>query len=57
MCKSTELVLFADDDTNLFSNGSNAISLQDYRMGVNNDLSILDELLKINRLTPYIIWI
>ena len=39
MCKNTEPVLFADD-TNLFSSGSNAISLQD---GVNNDLAIIAE--------------
>ena len=37
VCKSTEPVLFADD-TNLFSSGSNASSLQD---GVNNDLAII----------------
>ena len=43
VCKYTELVLFADD-TNLFSSGYNAISLQD---GVNNDLAIIAEWLKL----------
>ena len=33
MCKITETVFFTDE-TNLFSSGSNAISLQD---GANND--------------------
>ena len=47
VCKSTEPVLFADD-TNLFSSGSNAISLQD---GVNNDLSIIAEWLKVNKIS------
>ena len=47
VCKSTEPVLFADD-TNLFSSGSNAISLQD---GVNNDLAIIAEWLKVNKLS------
>ena len=47
MCKSTEPVLFADD-TNLFSSGSNASSLQD---GVNNDLAIIAEWLKVNKLS------
>ena len=47
VCKSTEPVLFADD-TNLFSSGSNAISLQD---GVNNDLAIIAEWVKINKLS------
>ena len=46
MCKSTEPVLFADD-TSLFSSGSNAISLQD---GLNNDLTIIAEWLKVNKL-------
>ena len=46
-CKSTEPVLFADD-TNLFSIGSNAISLQD---GVNNDLTLIVEWLKVNKLS------
>ena len=45
--KSTEPVLFADD-TNLFSSGSNDISLQD---GVNNDLAIIAEWLKVNKLS------
>ena len=40
-------MLFADD-TNLFSSGSNAISLQD---GVNNDLAIIAEWRKVNRLS------
>ena len=40
-------MLFADD-TNLFSSGSNAISLQD---GVNNDLAIIAEWLKVNKLS------
>ena len=48
LCKNTEPVLFADD-TNLFSSGSNAISLQD---GVNNDLAIFAEWLKINKWLP-----
>ena len=47
VCKRTEPVLFADD-TNLFSSGSNAISLQD---GVNNDLAIIAEWLKVNKLS------
>ena len=47
VCKSTEPVLFADD-TNLFSSGSNTSSLQD---GVNNDLAIIAEWLKINKLS------
>ena len=47
VCKSTEPVLFADD-TNLFSSGFNAISLQD---GVNNDLAIIAEWLKVNKLS------
>ena len=47
VCKITERVLFAED-TNLFSSGSNAISLQD---GVNNDLAIIAEWLKINKLS------
>ena len=47
MCKSTEPVLFADD-TNLFSSGSNASSLQD---GVNNDLAIIAEWLKVIKLS------
>ena len=47
VCKSTEPVLFADD-TNLFSSGSNAISLED---GVNNDLAIIDEWLNVNKLS------
>ena len=47
MCKNTEPVLFADD-TKLFSSGSNAISLQD---GVNNDLPIITEWLKVNKLS------
>ena len=47
VCKSTEPVLFADD-TNLFSSGSKAISLQD---GVNNDLAIIAEWLKVNKLS------
>ena len=47
VCKSTVPVLFADD-TNLFWSGSNAISLQD---GVNNDLSIIAEWLKFNKLS------
>ena len=42
VCKSTEPVLFADD-TNPFSSGSIAISLQD---GVNNDLTIIAEWFK-----------
>ena len=37
VCKNNEPVLFADD-TNLFSSGSGAISLQDR---VNNDLTFL----------------
>ena len=40
-------MLFADD-TNLFSSGSNASSLQD---GVNNDLAIIAEWLKVNKLS------
>ena len=47
VCKSTEPVLFADD-TNLFSSGSNANSLQD---GVNNDLAVIAEWLKVNKLS------
>ena len=47
VCKSTEPVLFADD-TNLFSSGSNAISLQDR---VNNDLAIIAEWPKVNELS------
>ena len=47
MCKNAEPVLFADD-TNLFPNGPNAISLQD---GVNNDLAIIAEWLKVNKLS------
>ena len=47
VCKSTEPVLFADD-TNLFSSGSNASSLQD---GVNNDLAIIAEWLKVNKVS------
>ena len=47
VCKSTEPVLFADD-TNRFSSGSNASSLQD---GVNNDLAIIAEWLKVNKLS------
>ena len=47
MCKNTEAVLFADD-TNLFSSGSNAIGLQD---GVNNDLAIIAEWLKVQKLS------
>ena len=47
VCKSIEPVLFADD-TNLFSSGSNASSLQD---GVNNDLAIIAEWLKVNKLS------
>ena len=47
VCKSTEPVLLADD-TNLFSSGSNARSLQD---GVNNDLAIIAEWLKVNKLS------
>ena len=47
VCKSTEPVLFADD-TNLFSSGSNAISLRD---GVNNDLATIAEWLKVNKLS------
>ena len=47
VCKITEPVLFADD-TNLFSSGSNASSLQD---GVNNDLAIIAEWLKVNKLS------
>ena len=47
VCKNTELVLFADD-TNLFSSGSNAISLPD---GVNNDLAIIAEWLKVENLS------
>ena len=47
VCKSTESVLFADD-TNLFSSGSNASSLHD---GVNNDLAIVAEWLKVNKLS------
>ena len=47
VCKSTEPVLFADD-TNLFSSGSNASSLQD---GVNNDLAFIAEWLKVNELS------
>ena len=38
-------MLFADD-TYLFSSGSNAINLQD---GVNNDLAIIAEWLKVNK--------
>ena len=47
MCKNTEPMLFADN-TNLFSSGSNVISLQD---GVNNYLSIIAEWLKINKIS------
>ena len=47
VCKNTEPVLFADD-ANLFSSGSNAVSLQD---GVNNDLAIIAEWLKVNQLS------
>ena len=47
VCKSTEPVLFADE-TNLFSSGSNASSLQD---GVNNDLAIIAEWFKVNTLS------
>ena len=47
VCKNTEPVLFADD-TNLFSSGSNAISLQD---GVNDDLAIIAEWLNFNKLS------
>ena len=47
VCKNTEPVLFADD-TNLFSSGSNAISLLD---GVNNDLAIIAEWLKVSKLS------
>ena len=47
VCKITEPVLFAED-TNLFSSGSNAISRQDW---VNNDLAIIAEWLKINKLS------
>ena len=36
------------DDTNLFSSGSNAMSLQD---GVNNNLAIIAEWLKVNKLS------
>ena len=47
VCKITEPVLFAND-TYLFSSSSNAISFQD---GVNNDLAIFAEWLKINKLS------
>ena len=47
VCKSTEPVLFADDP-NLFSSGYIASSLQD---GVNNDLAIIAEWLKVNKLS------
>ena len=47
VCKNSEPVLFADD-TNLFSSGSNASSLQD---GLDNDLVIIAEWLKINELS------
>ena len=40
-------MLFADD-SNLFSSGSNTISLQD---GVNNDLAVIAEWLKVNKLS------
>ena len=50
VCKNTEPVLFADD-TNLFSSGSNSISLQD---GVNNDLAIIAEWPKVDKLSLYI---
>ena len=36
------------DDTNLFSSDSDAINLQD---GVNNDLAIIAEWLKFNKLS------
>ena len=44
--KSTEPVLIADN-TNLFSSGSNAGSLQDR---VDNDLAIIAEWLNVNKL-------
>ena len=40
--------MFFADDTHLFLSGSNAISLQD---GVNNDLAIIAEWLKVNKLS------
>ena len=46
MCKNTEPALFTDD-TNLFSSGSNAITLQDE---VNN-FAIIAEWLKVNKLS------
>ena len=49
VCKITEPVLFADD-TNRFSSGSNTISLQD---GVNNDLVIIAEWLKVKKIIEY----
>ena len=47
VCKITEPVPFADD-TNLFSSGTNARSLQD---GVNNDLAIIAEWLKVDKVS------
>ena len=47
VCKKTETVLFADD-SNQFLSGSNAISLQ---YGVNNDLKIIAECLKVIKLS------
>ena len=47
LCKSTEPVLLAYD-TNLFSSGSNAISLQNR---VSNDLAIIAEWLRVNKLS------
>ena len=47
VCKNSEPVLFADE-TNRFSSGSNASSLQD---GVNNDLAIIAEWFKVNTLS------
>ena len=47
ICKNTIPVLFADD-TNLFSSGSDIASLQD---GINDDLKIISEWLKVNKLS------
>ena len=47
MCKNTKPVLFAHD-TNMFTSGYNATSLQH---AVNNDLAIIAEWLKVNKLS------
>ena len=51
LCKNNQPVVF-DDDTKLFTSDSNAISLQ---VGVNNDLAIIAEWLKVNKLSLNII--